>query len=189
MLCFGGNDFGRLGLGDDTEVHEVQSPSPIGCFGGGKVRVTALACGSDHNLAIGEGGRLWSWGLNAQRQCGIGGRSFVYRPEQVRFEGDESDGDGESGSVVCVTDVECGHSHSYCGTKDGGHYLFGSNEYAECLCFDGRTKVRAPYRIDAAVSAMCDGKYVKAVSLGYHNTKLIVRRRVVTRRSVESVDG
>lgn len=129
-----------------------------------KIYIVDIKCGSEHNLAIDKNGRVFCWGLNAQRQCGIASKSFLFKPEMI-----------ESLKEYKICHVECGHRHSYCKAVGGAHFLFGSNEHNECLTFDGRKKVATPFYVNDIVKQQCNGKCIKSVSLGYCNTKLILR--------------
>ena len=166
IWTFGSNTFGELGIGDNTEYEEIDNPMEIPYFIQNKVCIIDIRCGSEHNLAISQDYKVYSWGLNASRQCGIDKQiSFVYKPVMIKkLEEYEVNG------------IEAGHRHSYCKSVCGKHWLFGSNEYNECITYDGRKKVKEPFQIDQIIKEYCKGKYVKSVSLGYYNTKIIVRR-------------
>ena len=99
------NDLGQLGL--DTYLEEMQIavldrarqhagvngvrnvvtsdvtvPSRVICFEG--LKVTALACGENHSLAlIGEEKSLWAWGMYRNGQLGLGEVSQKMNPRPV----------------------------------------------------------------------------------------------------------
>jgi hypothetical protein len=75
VFMVGTGDFGQLGLGE--EVQEKTRPFPLDAFGG--LRVTAVACGGMHALAITEDGAVHSWGVNDD---GPLGREVRARPAQ-----------------------------------------------------------------------------------------------------------
>eukprot|EP01084_Bolivina_argentea_P244611 409749_1 len=164
VYCFGSNTFGELGIGDSTEYEEILKPIPIGYFLENKIRITDIKCGSEHNLCIDNNGKIYSFGLNASKQCGISGKSFIFKPQII-----------QSLKELKIIGIETGHRHSYCKSNNGKHFLFGSNEHNECLTYDGRKKVCIPYCVNDVIDEICNGKYIKYVSLGYYNTKIIVR--------------
>lgn len=164
IWCFGSNTFGELGIGDNTEFEEIYKPIQIPYFIQNKIKIIDIKCGSEHNLAISSTHKLFSWGLNASRQCGVGTVSFIYKPQQV-IQLNEYE----------IISIECGHRHSYAKSKCGLNWLFGSNEYNECITYDKRKKIKDPHCINTIINELCGGKYVKSISLGYYNTKLILR--------------
>ncbi len=164
IWCFGSNTFGELGIGDNTEYEEIDKPMEIPYFIESKIIIIDIKCGSEHNLAISKSHKLYSWGLNASRQCAVGTVSFIYKPQLI-----------EQLSSYKIIGIECGHRHSYAKSQCGLNWLFGSNEYNECITYDKRRKIKDPFCINDIIKELCNGKYVKSVSLGYYNTKIIVR--------------
>src|SRR5262249_61873204 len=66
VWAWGRNDFGQLGIGSDdpkrnTPVKLEHLP-----------RITRIAAGAFHTLAIDSGGNLWGWGANDSGQPGKG---------------------------------------------------------------------------------------------------------------------
>lgn len=50
-----------------------------------RVRVLQICCGSDHSLCLcgGDTRTVFSWGMNDQGQCGVGGSMDVLSPEKI----------------------------------------------------------------------------------------------------------
>ena len=82
VLSWGFNGSGQLGNG--TKGGNVRSPAPVRLARG--VRVTAIAGGLNHVLAITAGGDMLAWGDNGQGQLGNGfSGGFADVPVKVRL--------------------------------------------------------------------------------------------------------
>ena len=130
-------------------------------------KIENIECGGEHNLAIDVDGNLYAWGDNQYGQCGISDKRYdkeVIIPSLV-FMKDKH----------CVIEIDCGYDHSYCLTDDGLHFLFGGNEYNQCITYDGRQKVYNPFGVNSIIEKAIGHKEIKAIYLGYKNTKLVVK--------------
>ena len=145
----GYNNYVQLGIGDmeknenvymydQVVVGEKQSSNnkfirfcELTYFVDINVKIRYITCGWSHNLVIDMNGKCWSWGCNVMGQCGLGsnaeGNQIIYNPKMIK--------DLEE---FIVEYVECGYDHSYCRIKKGSklHYLFGSNQYQQCIIND-----------------------------------------------------
>ena len=64
---------GRLGIGGNPKGDdEFVPPTKIGYFVENKIKIIDFACGEEHNLAISDIGKAYSWGYNADGRCGHG---------------------------------------------------------------------------------------------------------------------
>jgi alpha-tubulin suppressor-like RCC1 family protein len=78
LWSWGYNAQGDLGLGNTTSY---SSPKQVGALTTwSKIFANNLGGG---NLAIKTDGTLWSWGVNAQGQLGLGNRTYYSSPKQV----------------------------------------------------------------------------------------------------------
>ena len=142
-----------------------------------------IQCGNDHNLALDANGRVYSFGANHLGQCGDSSTKHVDTPKMIKYL-----------KNYTVLQIDCGSNHSYCrvakhcvmdGEQDK-HYLFGSNKYNECITYDNainngqrdkcfnNIKVVTPHCINDIIEEKSNGKIIKAVYLGHHNTKIIL---------------
>ena len=75
VQCWGKNDYGQLGLGDDdvrgNSGNEMGENLPFVDLGTG-VRATTVSLGRRHSCALLEGGAVKCWGRNQYGQLGIG---------------------------------------------------------------------------------------------------------------------
>jgi len=74
-----------------------------------RIRVTSVACGTEHSLALDREGRVFAWGCCENGRAGVrqGGAENVLRPRQVDLP-----------SGLCVVRVACGAEHSVLLSSD-----------------------------------------------------------------------
>eukprot|EP01084_Bolivina_argentea_P185173 319334_1 len=76
-----------------------------------------------------------------------------------------------------ISEIECGYAHSYCKTLKSKHYLFGSNFYNECIVYDKNIDaVTTPHCFNKVIEKKIKCFNIQLISLGYYNTKIIVRQ-------------
>ena len=178
----GYNKYGQLGIGamkgnqnisDKVVIGENKSSKKefigfceLDYFVDINVKIKYVTCGLKHNLVIDMNDKCWSWGHNNMGQCGLGSNDktneIVYKPKMIK--------DLEQ---FIVEYVECGFDHSYCRIKKGLHYLFGGNQYQQCIINDIEI-VKKPFCINDKVKEQTGYDKIFWVSLGNRNTKLIL---------------
>lgn len=106
VWSWGDNYYGQLGIGTsgDTKLTPVQVPGLSG--------VTAIACGSDHNLALKSDGTVWAWGLNDAGQLGTGDQTNRLSPVQVS-------------GLTDVKAIVCGSKRSFAIRTDDTVWAWG----------------------------------------------------------------
>ena len=92
--------------------HEGLPRSTPGLPAGGVERILALAVGSNHALALGLDGSLWTWGANGSGQLGNGNREDDFTPSRV---------------LSGFRAVAAGFSHSVAVDGDGQVWAWGEN--------------------------------------------------------------
>lgn len=140
LLAWGSLHLGRCGIADfydlpiDDDTHPYQ-PVPRKVTGGGLdgKRVSAVACGTFHSLAVTEVGELFAWGGTTAGRCGFAdfhdlpvdqeGVSFQPVPRQVV--------DGGLGSHF-VQSAACSEGHSFAVTNTGELYAWGCADAGRC---------------------------------------------------------
>ena len=89
VKCWGGNDYGELGLGDTAargdDPGEMGDNLPTVNLGAGR-RVIQLAVGDAHNCALLDNDTVKCWGLNESGQLGLGDNNN--RGDEAREMGD-----------------------------------------------------------------------------------------------------
>lgn len=118
---------GTQGLGKLKE--NVRVPTQIPTLS----RITRIACGFGHNLALDEDGHIWIWGRNDYGQLGLGNKKPLDEPVMMELEG--------------ITDITCGGKFSMAMDRDGNIYGWGSNEY-KVLENSGRKNILTPIKLE-----------------------------------------
>ncbi|GAB6029092.1 RCC1 and BTB domain-containing protein 2 [Chamberlinius hualienensis] len=80
-------------------------------------KVTEIACGSHHSLALTQDGEVFSWGQNNYGQCGYNSTQNQTTPRKVS-------------SIIagrCVISIVCGQTSSMCVMDNGEVYSWGYN--------------------------------------------------------------
>lgn len=89
VLSWGFGDSGALGRPKPSEADFISRVPEVVEFtesGSGRVvhpRVTEIACGGYHTLALTDGGDVYSWGDGADGQLGTGDRTSHFSPVRV----------------------------------------------------------------------------------------------------------
>lgn len=120
LYAFGDNRFGQLGLG--TRSVSVDEPQVIH----GLPAVLRIDCGLFHNLAVGKGGELYTFGHNRNGQCGVGNSTVDPTVPNLIDLG----GNGEAGNIIDVIDAQCGSEHTVVLTPSGV-WVTGSNSLGQ----------------------------------------------------------
>ncbi|CAC5424260.1 SERGEF [Mytilus coruscus] len=96
IYSWGRGNYGQLGREVDLQLDP--SPQVIGCHD----NISCVRCGSEHNLALTDKGRLLTWGWNEHGLCGNGNEDNVMIPSLV----DKLDGH-------MIKTMGCGAGHSF----------------------------------------------------------------------------
>ena len=129
-----------------------------------RIKIIDIANGCYHNLVLDDQGRIYSFGYNLTGQCGDGSTDRVRVPKLIETLKDYE-----------VVEIKCGTHMSYCRTKCGKNFLWGSNGDNECMnSASSVSSVKIPYQIDDAVKNQCNAESIVRVFPGYACTKIIV---------------
>eukprot|EP01083_Nonionella_stella_P113357 334164_1 len=163
LWSVGLNYNGQIGLGNFT-CEKTTIPTPVQYFVNEDIKVKDMKCGLYHNLVVDEEDKIYAWGYNGEGQCGDGRTEHIHTPQLI-----------DCLREYDIENIECGALHSYCSTFDDEHFLWGSNEYNECLASDDdMEQVTIPNAIDAIVEKETKGKTIHKVSMGWDNTIITV---------------
>ncbi|EQC42201.1 hypothetical protein SDRG_01039 [Saprolegnia diclina VS20] len=115
VYAWGNNRYGQCGLvGGDTTI---LIPQLVPAFVGQPV--TAVACGAGHSVAILHDGRVFSWGIGAQGQLGLGPDVSSSRPQCLPT------------IETCAVAVACGIAHTMLLLETGDVLSCGLNQYGQ----------------------------------------------------------
>lgn len=118
LWAWGTNLYGQVGDGTTTTRN---SPVAIGATGG---VWSAVACGAWHTLALKTDGTLWSWGLNASGQLGLGFTSGSISPIAPAAGVTTPTQIGSSGGWAAISAVS---DTSFAIRTDGSLWSWGAN--------------------------------------------------------------
>jgi alpha-tubulin suppressor-like RCC1 family protein len=121
VFTFGAASFGRLGLGSVKGPGEsnagkkpVSTPTEVPFFKTNTISVHSLASGDMHMLALAHDSSIYSWGLNADGQCGTGDLNSLLAPKKIAF----------FDASLQVISIGCGSSWSMAVTAKGALYAW-----------------------------------------------------------------
>lgn len=115
VYAWGNGVSGQIGNG--TNNYSTLVPTPVAL----PVGVTAIAAGHSHSLALGNDGKIYTWGANWGGQLGNGTNTPSNVPVAVTF----------PAGVSRFTDVVAGEGHSFGLGNDGRYYAWGENNLGE----------------------------------------------------------
>ena len=139
IYSFGFNGCGQLGHGDNQNKFAVYQPTLIQYFMMNGIHVVQISSGSYHNIVLDDGGNIYTFGANNVYQCGNGCQYDVFKPEK------RNEIDGK------VIDIKCGYEHNVVYCENDDYWLWGNNEYNQCLVYDEKEEyIKIPRKYDCA---------------------------------------
>ena len=151
LLAWGLNTSGQLGNGSTTNSHlPVKVKLPKG------TKVSKVAAGFDHSLAVTLTGPLLAWGLNTSGQLGDGSTTNSGLPVKVKLP-----------RGTKMTAVAAGYYHSLAVTLTGSVLAWGDNAHGQ-LGNGSATGSRVPVKVKLPA-----GTRVTAVAAGYGHSLVV----------------
>ncbi|KAL0832902.1 hypothetical protein ABMA28_001047 [Loxostege sticticalis] len=120
LFSCGSNEVGQLGR--HTESREGKHPASVEKLK--EFKISAVACGLQHSLALNEWGQPFSWGCNSMGQLGLDPKNDSQShnvPAIVRMLATKN-----------VVQIACGSYHSIALTNNGDLFAWGANTYGQC---------------------------------------------------------
>ncbi|XP_016408301.1 RCC1 and BTB domain-containing protein 2-like [Sinocyclocheilus rhinocerous] len=116
VYAWGHNGYSQLGNG--TTNHGL-TPALVSTNLISK-RVTEVACGSHHTIALTTEGETYGWGYNCNGQLGLGNNGNQQTPCRIAaLQG------------INIVQVACGYAHTLALTDEGFVYSWGANSYGQ----------------------------------------------------------
>ena len=126
------------------------------------IKIKQVKMSDYHILALDTEGQVYSWGSNLGNQCGLGHEvRSTDTPTLI-----------QSLKEYVIVDMKCGHGHSVVITECDKYFMFGTNQYGECLV-GNKHETEYPVRVDNVLKEKYNIKSIIDIALGYCNTRLI----------------
>ncbi|EMS68908.1 hypothetical protein TRIUR3_24050 [Triticum urartu] len=136
--------------GNDSSTsgdENLSAPPCVVTFNTG-VKITAVAAGGRHTLALSDFGQVWGWGYGGEGQLGLGSRirtvssphpipcieSTSYGKDRLSAMKGNKNAEGQINKATGnrVTAIACGGRHSVVVTDSGALLAFGWGLYGQC---------------------------------------------------------
>ncbi|KAL5810450.1 hypothetical protein ACOSQ4_027018 [Xanthoceras sorbifolium] len=160
LYIWGKNSHGQLGLGKKA-AKVIPVPTKVECLSGIFIKLAAL--GSEHSVAVTDGGRVLSWGGGGSGRLGHGQKSSIlgflrstseYTPRLIKkLEG------------IKVKTAAAGLLHSTCIDENGCVFIFGQRAVDKMVVQD-RNNVTTP-------SLVSELPYSEDVACGGYHTCVV----------------
>jgi len=170
VFAWGWNIVGQLG---DGSTNGSDVPVKVRLPGGG-AKVTAVAAGSEHNLAVTSTGAVLAWGYNADGELGDGTKTISDVPVKVKLPpGTKVTAIAAGGFLYGVGGITAGPDHSLAVTSTGAVLAWGYNADGE-LGDGSRTNSDVPMKVKLHA-----GMKVTAVAAGDLHSLAVTSTRAV----------
>jgi len=162
VFAWGNGDDGQLGLG--KKMSTLVPTMVLGALE--NVRIAMVSCGFHHTAALGENGRVYTWGLGEEGQLGHGDKECKLEPFLVH-------GPLENVAIVMTA---CGNGHTTAVTSRGAVYAWGRGSHGQLGVGDVKGRI-LPTRIHEGL----DGHKVVMTACGnFHSAATTEEGRVLT---------
>lgn len=181
IVMWGSNEYGQLGLGEDTEQQLNPKNLPALKVGGRSVRFDdfELALGHQHSLILGRGrdtSELLVCGSNAEGQLGIGGVSKYFTPMHL----DYSELMTRKSKATKITHIAAGRAQSALVLDGKELYMWGILPGISAKRQNKPKMVNLRSYIDSPTNSKSKSDFVfsvniRNISLGYEHGLALVR--------------
>ncbi|CAH8270534.1 unnamed protein product [Arabidopsis lyrata] len=162
LYMWGKNSSGQLGLGKKA-ARVVRVPTKVEALHG--ITIQSVALGSEHSVAVTDGGEVLSWGGGGSGRLGHGHQSSLFgilrsnsefTPRLIK----ELEG-------IKVKNVAAGLLHSACTDENGSAFMFGERSINK-MGFGGVRNATTP-------SIISEVPYAEGVACGGYHTCVVTR--------------
>ena len=147
LFCFGGNEYGQLGLGNNESYSFPQTIPSL-------KDVEFVECGLYYTFCKLLSGEVYSWGFNTSGQLGLGYIQNQTIPVQVSLLNEE------------ITDIKCSENVTLILTFNGNVLSCGNNEYGQ---LGRKTKIN----ISSTIQKIKNLSKITRIGLGYFHALCI----------------
>merc|ERR1712001_361096 len=89
------------------------------------IQIIKASCGENHTILLDNKGKVYGFGKNFYYQLGNGTSRHVHSPEMNVVLKDD-----------VIIDVKCGNNHSIARDQNNKYYLWGLNDFNQCLVYN-----------------------------------------------------
>ncbi|GMO22374.1 MAG: hypothetical protein Ta2B_01250 [Termitinemataceae bacterium] len=135
LFVAGLNDYGQLGLGDDSDTfNNFVEVTNLQDEDGNDIVITAIASGANYTLVIDYNGKLWAAGLNDEGQLGIDETTLTDEeglPVEIIEHKFKAFTEVKSLSGKTITAITASDKSSFAIDSDKKAWATGSNQYGQ----------------------------------------------------------
>eukprot|EP01084_Bolivina_argentea_P207703 354336_1 len=165
VASYGWNIFGQLGHGT---TYFCPQPIMIDYFIQHDIKIVAMSVGYSHNVLLDKDGKMYCFGYNSGYECGNGDFTSVSIPQL-----------NKTLKHMEVVNVKCGYYHNVARTKNNEYYLWGCNNFNQCLMF-GENYVKYPTKYDYCKDFDSAEYDFIAIYPGFCETRIVVEPNCVS---------
>eukprot|EP01084_Bolivina_argentea_P243421 408077_1 len=160
LYSVGYNGHGQLGLGNTTDTTTV---TKIPFFN--NIKIIQIACGVYHCVALDDQGRIYTWGYNGHCECGDTTTTDLTTPKSI------------ISFYNKFVEIDASYYNSSATTQNGEIFIWGYNEYYNCLN-GNKTNVNIPTKINMDfVSQSVGVNNVSKIRLGYYESHILFEEK------------
>jgi len=144
----------ELGLGHGGNQPTIRE---ITYFSYLSIKITQIACGTNHTIFLASDGKVYGCGYNGNGQLGLGHGSSQSTPQEITH---------LTNNIITITQIACGSYHTMFLASDDKVYSCGQNGYGQL----GRsTGTGTPKTIPHEITDLAD-KNITQIACGYNYT-------------------
>ena len=158
LYSWGDNSSGQLGNGT---TDSLGTPSKVS-LPTGVPKFTQISAGTNHSLALGSDGNLYSWGYNYHGELGNGNSGSVVPLPTPSKRIMPTDG-------TKFTQIRTGYNHSLALGSDGNLYSWGDNAYGQLGRSISGVNDGTPRKVNLPAGV---SRFTQVIAGGYHSLAL-----------------
>ena len=158
LYSWGDNSSGQLGNGT---TDSLGTPSKVS-LPTGVPKFTQISAGTNHSLALGSDGNLYSWGYNYHGELGNGNSGSVVPLPTPSKRIMPTDG-------TKFTQISTGYNHSLALGSDGNLYSWGDNAYGQLGRSISGVNDGTPRKVNLPAGV---SRFTQVIAGGYHSLAL-----------------
>ena len=141
IYCWGNNDFGQLGLGDNEDRNEPVEFK----IEGNLSPIKQIIYGFGHTFAICENKKIYCWGCNYEGQLGLGDNDNKNKPVEFKIEE----------NLSLIKQIICGEDYTFAICENNKIYCWGRNYKGQLGLEDNNNRIEpVEFKIEGNLSSI-----------------------------------